>query len=830
VSHIEIDLDGYRLLRDGQPIHLTRMEWALLAELARHPGQVLTHRVLLQRVWGAVYGDESDYLHTYIRRLRRKIEDEPANPRYLLTEPGLGYRFEPPTPITEAPNPAASPTRTINALPQNVSARYVGRAAERATLHKLLTERARLISVYGRAGVGKTALVCKVLSDVAREAASFNGMVFLSGANVAINLSRLFADFKKLLPDDEELETAWRETANPTHKAALLLDALHGGQYLLLLDALDALQSEAGSITDAGIAALLNTVLEQGGALSILVTSERPLELPRPLKVWERVIALNRGLPVDEAVELLRLCDPDGAAQLRDTSRDVLRPLAERVGGFPRALEAVAGLLLDDPLLTPAALLNDSALFKDAVELPIAAAAIDRLDAEVRRVLSGVAIFGRAVKQDAVEYVLDDANVRPLLSRLVRAYFVLYDTNAETFDMHSFDRAYCLAQLPAGQGGDYGGFTQLSLHHRAANYYQEQRVSQSRLTSLANADPLRQEFKHRAAAHEFEAAYRLALMLHDILIESGSYEALIEMYETVGNHLNSPEDQAECLLRIGRAQLASGSPQAGLASLEQARMLASWKLSGAILEGLGWAHYDLGHLRQAADHLHQSEAIFRRAGDQMAQASALGGLGWVSYLRGEFDDAARYFEAALAIYRSVNDTRGLANNLGDLGEVYRAVGRTGEAIQHLREALTLAEQVGAQRQMSYKGGYLATAYLLANDLAKALKTVTDARELDMIDNAFTLASLHGVILLCNGEQTKAQEAFSDAVRTSTAAIAHTPGLYRAHYARALAKAGLAALNLGDTADADFAAAKAVCSDVGVVQLYDALLEKLLACS
>lgn len=818
MSQIEIDLGGYRLLRDNQPIHLTRMEWALLTELASHPGQVLTHRALLQRVWGEVYGDENDYLHTYIRRLRRKIEDDPANPRFLLTEPGIGYRFEPPAPAAPIP---ASNLRVINALPQDVSGRYIGRVRERETLRKLLAERARLIGVYGRSGVGKTALVCKVLGDLAREDAGFNGMVFLSAASAAISLRRIFTDFQKLLPANDDLEVAWRETVNPAHKAALLLDALHGGQYLLLLDALNALQDTAGNITDAGIAALVNAVLEQGGALSLVVTSERPLELPRPLKVWERVIALNRGLPDPEAAELLRRCDPDGAARLRGASPETLRAIAARTGGFPRALEAVAGLLLDDPLLKPNDLLNDAALYKGAVESPIAGAAIDRLDAEARRVLGAVAVFGRPVSQSAIEFMLDEADVRPLLSRLVRAYFLLYDPNAQTFDMHAFDRAYCIDQIPPGS--DDTGFTQIALHRRAADYYYEQRVSQGQLTSLASAEPLLAEFAHRAAARQYDAAYQIASMLHDVLIESGSYETLIEMYERVSPHLSDAASQAECLLRIGRAHLASGSPQSGLEALKRARMRAGWTLSGAILEGMGWAYYDLGHLPQAADHLHQAEAIFRRAGDAAAQGGALGALGWVAYLRGEYDEAAAHFEAALTIFRALNNMRGLANNLGDLGEVYRAVGKTDQAIRHLREALALAEGIGARRQMSYKGGYLAMAYLLAGDLPNALRTVTDARDLGMVDNAYTLAALHGVILACSGEHAKAREAFTEAIRAANAAIGHTPGLYRAHYARALARVGL-----GDPPD--FATANAVCSDIGVVQTYDALLDTLRACT
>lgn len=88
-----IDLEGRTVRRDDTEIRLTPTEFALLAQLVSHVGKVLTHRQLLQKVWGPEYGDEAEYLRVYVQRLRRKIEPEPANPRYLLTEPGVGYRF-----------------------------------------------------------------------------------------------------------------------------------------------------------------------------------------------------------------------------------------------------------------------------------------------------------------------------------------------------------------------------------------------------------------------------------------------------------------------------------------------------------------------------------------------------------------------------------------------------------------------------------------------------------------------------------------------------------------------------------------------------------------
>ena len=83
------------MLRAGVEIHLTPIEYRLLATLAQHPGKVITHRQLLREVWGAAHVESPQYLRIYMRALRRKIEAEPTRPRYLLTEIGV-YRLAAP--------------------------------------------------------------------------------------------------------------------------------------------------------------------------------------------------------------------------------------------------------------------------------------------------------------------------------------------------------------------------------------------------------------------------------------------------------------------------------------------------------------------------------------------------------------------------------------------------------------------------------------------------------------------------------------------------------------------------------------------------------------
>jgi two-component system KDP operon response regulator KdpE len=92
-GELAIDLTAHVVRQRGAEVRLSPTEFAVLGELVSNAGKVLTHRMLLQSIWGPEYGGESEYLRVYINRLRHKLEPDPASPRFLLTEPGVGYRF-----------------------------------------------------------------------------------------------------------------------------------------------------------------------------------------------------------------------------------------------------------------------------------------------------------------------------------------------------------------------------------------------------------------------------------------------------------------------------------------------------------------------------------------------------------------------------------------------------------------------------------------------------------------------------------------------------------------------------------------------------------------
>ncbi|MBX5493501.1 MAG: response regulator transcription factor [Chloroflexi bacterium] len=103
LGDLHIDFAKRQVRVHGQFVHLTPTEYAVMEQLALAGGRVLTHAMLLQRVWGPEYRDEADYLWAYVSRLRRKLEAQPDQPRYILTEPGVGYRLATPDELASQP-------------------------------------------------------------------------------------------------------------------------------------------------------------------------------------------------------------------------------------------------------------------------------------------------------------------------------------------------------------------------------------------------------------------------------------------------------------------------------------------------------------------------------------------------------------------------------------------------------------------------------------------------------------------------------------------------------------------------------------------------------
>jgi len=94
VGNIRVDLVKRQVFVNDVEVHLTPIEYRLLVAMIQHAGKVVTHNQLLRQIWGEGYGEESHYVRVFMAQLRRKVEEDPARPKYLITEPGVGYRLK----------------------------------------------------------------------------------------------------------------------------------------------------------------------------------------------------------------------------------------------------------------------------------------------------------------------------------------------------------------------------------------------------------------------------------------------------------------------------------------------------------------------------------------------------------------------------------------------------------------------------------------------------------------------------------------------------------------------------------------------------------------
>lgn len=633
----------------------------------------------------------------------------------------------------------------INPLPLEIRDRYKGRMREQTNLASLLVAGTRLIGIYGRGGVGKTALACKVLADLreAQDGSRPDGMVFLSAITTGIDLNRLFSDLGKLLKDETRhaFEEVARNPKTPTvQKISTLLNALKTGRHILLLDNLETLQHpETGELTDSELQAFFEVALNHEGSLTILVTSREPLSLPGEFKDHEQRISLEEGLQIEDAVELLQASDAEGTVGLRDAPIEKLAAIAQKMRGFPRALEAVVGLLLEDRTLTLDTLLQekgDSAILDTDVTPHIVQQALDRLRPDAFRVMEGLAIFEIPVTQAALEFLLapylDTEHLDTILNRLTRSYFVAYNKVVQTFALHPIDRHYCYRRIPDGTADDkpivgvVPIYTGHALHYRAAEFYRHQREPEDTWKSIEDLAPQLAEFEHLVSADDYNAAAELLRQFDaNYLIKWGNYASVIDLHERIRGKITDNALVPTSLVALGRGYHLSGHISQAITCYEQG--LCSAQQSGdnsaeaSALNNLGTINRIQGNEEQATQYYQQALTLAQKLHDKRGQAVAFGNLGTLYGLGRQFDQAAEYFRQALELYRAVQDKSGENVTLRNLGLVHKNLQQIRQALPYYEQALALAQEIGERSNEGLALNNLGSAYLELGQYERAIE-------------------------------------------------------------------------------------------------------------
>ena len=652
------------------------------------------------------------------------------------------------------------PTRAfkfVNPPPATVPAWFQDRHAETALLARYVIDPGiRMVTVTGRGGIGKTAMVCRLLKgletgripdaegDLANVAVG--GIVYLSRNGVhKVEYPTLISDLLLLLPE-AEAERLRRTYQDPRHSPAeIMLAVLEaftvGDPVVVLLDNLESvMDAEGETLAECALHEALSALLTAPAHAVTVVATTRvtPAGLLRVAPAAQRQLRLNEGLGSPDAQNMLRELDEDGQLGLRDASEDLLDGLRRHTRGFPRALEAVKAILDGDETLSPRVLMNRIRhLPENEVVQVLVGEAYDLLDAPAQQVMQALAVYPAPVSAVGVDFLLrpitPTTDAAPILSRLVRRQLVRFQDGY--YNLHPIDRDYVRSKLPPGVPGDIAdSFTLTGLQARAAEYYAQIRTPRESWHSMENIQPQLAEFKLRCDTGDYDTA---AVVLADIdyyyLQLWGHYRTLVELHGHIHEHITDPALNAAHLCSLGNCLFRLGEFRRALdlygQALGMARDISNQQGEAAALGSLGLCHYILGEYRRAIDLLTQALDIARDIGDRQAESTHLGNLGLCRYSLGEYPRAIDLLTQALDIARDIGDRQGQGAILGNLANCHYGLGEYQLAIDLLTQALDIARNIGDRQGHGNRLGNLGLCHSILGKYTQAIDLLTQALDI-----------------------------------------------------------------------------------------------------
>ena len=630
-----------------------------------------------------------------------------------------------------ADKPAVRRAKFVNPPPMAAPIWFRDRYVETRLIGDFLADDwLRLMTVVGRGGVGKTALVCRLLKALEAGQLPDDGgelpvdaIVYLSPVGMhPISFPNLFTDLTRLLPDEaaRHLQDLYQDPQlTPAQLMRNLLEAFPDGRSIVLLDNLEDL---IDPVTQAMNGPELDTALGEvlaapSHGIKVIATTRlvpRDLLLRQPGR--SKRLDLDEGLPVSEAIKVLKAMDRDGALGLRDAAPELLAAACERTRGFPRALEALAAILAADrDASLPGLLTAAQNVLPDQIVEVLVGGAFDRLDPLARQVMQALAIYAAPVPPVAIDYLLQPfqpaIDSSPVLSRLVNMHFARSD--AGRYYLHQVDRDYAVGRISSGSRASQGDgpipFTQYALQDRAASYFQQTRTPRDTWRSLDDITAQLAEFELRCTNADYDAA---AAVLEEIDFEYlqrwGHYRLAASMHERLSGRLTDSLWQGATANALGMISRRLGRIEQAIGHYEQAlaivRETGDRVNEGACLGNLGTSYWDLGQTGQATDYYQQALAIARETGNRVSEGTWLGNLGASYRNLGQTGQAVEYYQQALAIARETGNRVSEGTSLGNLGVTYRDLGQTGQAVEYYQQALAIARETGDRvRQGTWLG-------------------------------------------------------------------------------------------------------------------------------
>jgi len=583
------------------------------------------------------------------------------------------------------PAPARTPSDTrvrfINPPPALAPTYFQNRTVETSLVADWLADDSvRLVTVTGRAGIGKTSLVCRLLKSMETGGLpdggelDVDGIVYLSArGSRRVAFLNLYTDLLKLLPTQtaDQLDALYRDPhVGAGQKMQALCEAFPSGRVVVLLDNFeDVVDPETLAIRDSeldeGLQALLR--LPQHGIKVVLTTRYAPTALMLLEPARQKRFDLEEGLESPYAENILREMDADGRLGLSTAPDSLLDDARKWTRGYPRALEALYAILSTDRSATLSELVGDgSGQPPENVVEALVGEAYSRLDEGAQRVMQSLAIYGRPTTATAVDYLLQPhvvgVNSSPVLNRLVNMRFVRREEGK--YYLHPVDRSYALERLPMGEEADRGAepaqFTRLALYDRGAEYYRAARTPRESWKRIEDLEAQLAEYELRYEGRDYlGAAGVLSEIDYDYLLLWGYSRQVIELHERLRGRLDDPDARESSVGVLGSAYQNVGQVRNAIESYEEAlglaRELKQRGDEGAWLGNLGLCYAALGETERAIECHEQALVIAREVGNRKGEGSQLGNLGNRYDDLGETERAKEYYEQALAIAREIGD-------------------------------------------------------------------------------------------------------------------------------------------------------------------------------
>jgi tetratricopeptide (TPR) repeat protein len=780
--------------------------------------------------------------------------------------------------------------RFINPLPKIFGKDdFFDRVDHQAKATNLLRERRNMVSIYGKGGIGKTALACKVLNDFATTNHEACLAVFRMDDTPRPSADFILSALSRFLPPEHPaLDTIHSPQVSIYNKTLALIDGMAGGQYIVYLDNFESAQHPTDHhIENTGIAELVTAILERGGGvLQLLITSRYPIPFEAQVKAQEKMVRVDDGLGDADAVAFMREMDGDNHALPPDDS--ALTDFIQRVAGYPRALEAIVGYLGQSVTHHIEDFTDNPALWHGEVMSNIVDKIHNTLPDSFHKVVGAIAIIGQKATQEEVEYALapylDVTAIPKILARLAEGRFVVYNRQTRTYGLHHYDLRYATESVPIGEYKDKFGdelpFTRYALYHRMAEFYESKRKPQEEWETIADLEPQLREITFRMALGDYyKTSNIMSEIVEDYLLEWGYSDIVIRLTESIEDKIDDPLFNMINTTSLGTAYRNIGKYQLAIKKYEIALNLAqkqeNLRAEGKILGKMGAIYRYIGEVDKSIEYNNRALDISNKTKDDIEKSNNLGRIGNTYRVQGQIEQAIIYYEQALEVSRYTEDLRNQGIWLGKLGNAYRVLGLLDRAIEYTSQALEISIRFNDRRSEgiylgnlgyieilseSYQEGslelkkainllkdiqaidfiqyhlcYLTHGHWISGNLESALQYINDAKSYDVPANNHFVYVLQGCIFYCNNIlSNKIIDILLEGINLATNLINLSKSNYDAYYSRGLGHAGLWIITQDEEyytqSLLNYRMAVKICNAKGEKNENKQRLEALLACS